>query len=166
MARTKWTQDYFRKALRRERERRDLTQEQLADVFKTNGLDMHWSTIAKIESGRRSVRIDEAARIADVFETSVDAMLGRATQADAGDPVARELETLVYTTHKAQAEILAVRASLIEAALSMRVTANWQPQGGAADLVEACEQASQQILTHADQVLSAAVATAERDLAK
>lgn len=35
------------------------------------------TTIAKIESGERAVRIDEAAALADLFEVSLDALLGR-----------------------------------------------------------------------------------------
>jgi len=44
---------------------------------------MHWTTIAKIEKGERSVRIDEAAGIAELIETSVDALPGRAVPDDA-----------------------------------------------------------------------------------
>ena len=35
------------------------------------------TTVAKIESGERAVRIDEAAALADLFDVSVDALLGR-----------------------------------------------------------------------------------------
>ena len=38
---------------------------------------VHATTIAKIEAGRRSVRINEAVALADLFEVSVDALLGR-----------------------------------------------------------------------------------------
>ncbi len=166
MASTKWTEHYFRKALKDEREARHLTQPELAEVFKANGLDLHWSTIAKIENGDRSVRIDEAARIADVFETSVDAMLGRPAPGDtAGDPVARELARLVYTAHKAQEQIQSARVSLAKGAFNMRITANWQPQGSAAELMDACMEACS-ILGPADQLLSEALAKAEVDLSE
>ena len=35
------------------------------------------TTVAKIESGERAVRIDEATALADLFEVSLDALLGR-----------------------------------------------------------------------------------------
>ena len=38
---------------------------------------MHATTIAKIEAGSRSVRINEAVGIADLFEVSLDTLLGR-----------------------------------------------------------------------------------------
>jgi hypothetical protein len=38
---------------------------------------MYPTTVAKIESGERAVRIDEATAIADLFEVSVDTLLGR-----------------------------------------------------------------------------------------
>jgi hypothetical protein len=38
---------------------------------------MHPTTVAKIEAGDRSVRINEAVGIADLFEVSLDSLLGR-----------------------------------------------------------------------------------------
>jgi transcriptional regulator with XRE-family HTH domain len=45
-------------------------------MLKDKDIHMHWTTIAKIEKGARSVRIDEAAAIADCFGISVDTLLG------------------------------------------------------------------------------------------
>jgi hypothetical protein len=39
--------------------------------------DVHPTTIAKIEAGDRAVRIDEATALADIFEVSLDSLLGR-----------------------------------------------------------------------------------------
>ncbi len=77
MGKSKWIEDHFRKRLKDERERRGLKQDDLAKMLEDNGIAMHWTTIAKIEKGTRSVRIDEAAAIADCFGISVDALLGR-----------------------------------------------------------------------------------------
>jgi transcriptional regulator with XRE-family HTH domain len=77
MAKNKWTEDYFRKRLISEREHRKLTLEQLSRTLAGKGIHLHYSAIAKIERGDRSVRIDEASAIADVFGISVDTMLGR-----------------------------------------------------------------------------------------
>jgi len=79
MANKKWTDDYFSKAVRAERERRGWSQGDMAKALADKKIHVHWTTIAKIEKGDRSVRIDEAAAIADVFDLSVDALLGRKT---------------------------------------------------------------------------------------
>lgn len=165
MAKTKWTEDCFRKALREERNRRELTLEELADVLKANGLDVHWTTLGKIENGTRSVRIDEAARIADVFETSVDAMLGRAAAADPIDAVTRELQRFVYAANTARNELSPIRTSLTKAAFNMRMAANWQPQQGAFDLVNACTEAVE-LLGQVGEKLAEALTGAETDLLK
>jgi hypothetical protein len=38
----------------------------MATMLSDKGIPMHWTTIAKIEKNDRSVRIDEAAGIADL----------------------------------------------------------------------------------------------------
>lgn len=77
MAKKKWIDDRFSDALKEQRKRRDWSQSQLEKMLAEKGIHLHWTTIAKIEKGERSVRIDEAAAIADLFDTSVDALLGR-----------------------------------------------------------------------------------------
>jgi transcriptional regulator with XRE-family HTH domain len=42
---------------------------------------MHATTIAKIEAGTRSVRINEAVGIADLFDVSLDSLMGRKPKA-------------------------------------------------------------------------------------
>jgi transcriptional regulator with XRE-family HTH domain len=57
---------------------RDWTQPQMAKMLNSKGIaPMGASTIAKIEAGTRSVRINEAVAIADLFEISLDSLLGR-----------------------------------------------------------------------------------------
>ena len=63
--------------MRTERERHGWSQAETAKRLSDMGIPMHWTTVAKIEKGDRSVRIDEAAGIADLFGVSVDALLGR-----------------------------------------------------------------------------------------
>ena len=80
MATRKWTEHRFGELVKKERDRKDRkwTQRELADKLADKGINMHWTTIAKIEKGgERSVRIDEAAAFADVFGVSVDHLLGR-----------------------------------------------------------------------------------------
>jgi transcriptional regulator with XRE-family HTH domain len=77
MAAKKWIENHFSEALKEERKRRDWSQGQLQKMLADKGVHLHSTTIAKIEKGERSVRIDEAAAIAELFDTSVDALLGR-----------------------------------------------------------------------------------------
>ena len=77
MASSKWQDDLFGKRVESERNARGWTQEELAAKLNAKRIGVHWTSIAKIEKGRRSVRINEAAALADLFGTSVDALLGR-----------------------------------------------------------------------------------------
>jgi transcriptional regulator with XRE-family HTH domain len=78
MGRRKWIEDSFREHLKTERESRGWSQTELAKMLSDSLRNpVHWTTIAKIEKGDRSVRIDEAAAVADLFDMSVDALLGR-----------------------------------------------------------------------------------------
>lgn len=77
MGRRERTADYFRKRLKTERELRGWSQVEMAKTLSDNGIPMHATTIAKIELGDRTVRIDEATAIADLLEVSLDALLGR-----------------------------------------------------------------------------------------
>ena len=62
MGNRKWTDDYFSKRLRAEREQRGWSQADMAKRLSAKDIPMHWTTIAKIEAGDRSVRIVEAVR--------------------------------------------------------------------------------------------------------
>lgn len=62
----------------RERDRRKWSQAELSKRLQAKGLKhILPSTVAKIESGDRAVRIDEANALADLFGVSVDGLLGR-----------------------------------------------------------------------------------------
>lgn len=78
MGRENFWQVQFRKKLRLERERRGWSQAQVSQSLKGKGIDnMYPTTVAKIESGDREVKLDEAAAIADLFEMSLDALVAR-----------------------------------------------------------------------------------------
>ncbi|MCV7441230.1 helix-turn-helix transcriptional regulator [Mycobacterium paraense] len=80
MGSQKWGDSHFGKRLRALRENRGWSQAETAKMLSDRGIQpMHPSTVAKIEAGDRSVRINEAVGIADVFEVSVDSLLGRNT---------------------------------------------------------------------------------------
>jgi transcriptional regulator with XRE-family HTH domain len=67
----------FGKRLREEREHRELSQAQLAKLLSARGITAYPTTIAKIESGERVVRIEELVGIADLLDLSLDALIGR-----------------------------------------------------------------------------------------
>jgi transcriptional regulator with XRE-family HTH domain len=78
MGRQSAAETSFRERMKRERQTRDWSQADLAELLQARGLGhIYPTTVAKIESGERAVRIDEATAIADLFEVSVDALLGR-----------------------------------------------------------------------------------------
>ncbi|HME16661.1 MAG TPA: helix-turn-helix transcriptional regulator [Mycobacterium sp.] len=86
MGRRERIEDYFRKRLKDERDRREWSQAQMAELLSDiMRARVHPTTIAKIEAGDRAVRIDEATAIADIFEMSLDSLLGRTAQVD-NDP--------------------------------------------------------------------------------
>ena len=60
---------------------------------------MHATTIAKIEAGSRSVRINEAVGIADLFEVSLDSLLGRKPGTQGSDLTYR-LSALTASAHE------------------------------------------------------------------
>jgi len=68
----------FRERVRQQRQQQKMSQADLANRLGDKGIKgIYPTTIAKIESGERSVRIDEAAALADLFDVSLDALLGR-----------------------------------------------------------------------------------------
>lgn len=90
----------FRERIRREREERKLSQAELAEMLGGKGIKgIYPTTIAKIESGERAVRIDEAAALADLFEVSVDALMGRSPDSQTSE-LAFELRNLRDTTRR------------------------------------------------------------------
>jgi transcriptional regulator with XRE-family HTH domain len=112
MGKGKWTEDHFARRLRTEREHRGWSQAETAKLLSDKGIPMHWTTIAKIEKGDRSVRIDEAAGIADLFGASVDELLGRkAAEHQATYP----LRALVEAAQKAMLQLGMIESTLGEA---------------------------------------------------
>jgi transcriptional regulator with XRE-family HTH domain len=85
MGRRERIEDYFKKRLKAERESREWSQAHVAERLSTAGVHVHATTIAKMEAGDRAVRIDEATAIADIFEMSLDSLLGRTARVE-NDP--------------------------------------------------------------------------------
>lgn len=100
---------HFRKRLKDERDRRGWSQEELARRLGERGVAVHASTIAKIETNARAVRLDEAAAIAELFGLSLDALLGRKVVEDDQDHamsvVAEEAERLISVLSQISARL-------------------------------------------------------------
>ena len=79
-------------------------------MLSDKGISMHWTTIAKIEKNDRSVRIDEAAGIADLFDTSVDALLGRKVRP--GNDLAYILRAVLNTARQSAEQTAAIADAL------------------------------------------------------
>jgi transcriptional regulator with XRE-family HTH domain len=77
MGRRELVAEKFGERLREERGHRGLSQAQLAKLLSARGVTAYPTTIAKIETGERVVRIEELAAIADLFDLSLDALIGR-----------------------------------------------------------------------------------------
>ncbi|MBB5161596.1 helix-turn-helix domain-containing protein [Mycobacterium sp. AZCC_0083] len=74
----KWSDDRFGERVKQGRTDGGWSQAEMAKLLADNGVQpMHATTIAKIEAGDRSVRINEAVGIADLFGVSLDTLMGR-----------------------------------------------------------------------------------------
>ena len=95
-----------------ERKKRDWSQEELAKRLCDRGIPVYASTIAKIESKHkpRSVRLAEAAAIADLFDVSIDTLLGRSVNPEADEMYT--LRALLDTAQQAAWQVSAVERSL------------------------------------------------------
>jgi hypothetical protein len=77
----------------------------MADMLSDGGIaPMHSTTIAKIEAGSRSVRINEAVGIADLFEVSLDSLLDRKSGASPTE-LAYRLPVLRDNTAKSAGQV-------------------------------------------------------------
>jgi transcriptional regulator with XRE-family HTH domain len=167
MGRRKWTEDYFSKRVRTERERRGWSQADMAKMLTDKGIPMHWTTIAKIEKGDRSVRIDEAAGIADLFEVSLDVLLGRNRDENRSGFVwmAAQLQSLA---RKSANDVDGLSETLADELPDMRYYAELAKTGSGDELVRSTEMAlsalseARQALTVLAQVPIPAAVTIKR----
>lgn len=119
MGREKWTDDDVGQRIKGERERRGWSQANMARMLSRRGIEpMHATTVAKIEAGSRSLRVTEAVGIADLFEISVDTLLGRHPVAEGGDLLYR-LRMLRDTAQKLAPQSLATAESIREQIMEM-----------------------------------------------
>lgn len=105
MASGKWTDESFGKRLREERDKKQWTQPQMAEML---GIDP--TTLAKIEKGRRSVRIVEAVAMADLLGVSLDRLLGR--RAGLANELADVVSQLKHVAGRAVIEIVGLQNNI------------------------------------------------------
>lgn len=98
---------YFGTRVRQQRERHGWSQEELAKKLTDKGIPTYASTIAKIESDKkpRAARLGEAVAIADLFDVSVDSLLGRHT--GLGSDLAFALRCLRDIASRSAADVVA-----------------------------------------------------------
>jgi transcriptional regulator with XRE-family HTH domain len=104
MGSQKWVDRRFGDRVKAERYRRGWSQADMAKLLSANGVHpMHPTTIAKIEAGDRSVRINEAVAIAEAFEINLDTLLGIPSGRSPGLDYA--LGALLDAVYTAQADL-------------------------------------------------------------
>lgn len=97
--------DEFRKRAAYERKERRWSQADIAKMLTAKGIDkMHHTTVAKIESGDREVKLDEAAAMADLFGLPLDLMMGR-RQATREDEIAHDVRVLRDIARQSLADV-------------------------------------------------------------
>jgi transcriptional regulator with XRE-family HTH domain len=104
----------FRERVRQERDRRGWSQAELSKMLGDKGIKgIYPTTIAKIESGERAVRIDEATALADLFQVSLDVLLGRKQGAERNE-LARPLRVLADTARHSSQQVGAMMEAIRE----------------------------------------------------
>lgn len=129
---------HFGRRVREERKRRDWSQEELAKRLSDKGLPVYASTIAKIESEHkpRAVRLAEAAAIADLFDVSMDTLLGRSVGPKADEMYT--LRALLDTAQQAAWQVSAIERSLRDQVAQL---AAFGPKGYTKTISDECARA-------------------------
>lgn len=136
--------DQFRRRLKSERERRDWSQADMANLLSEKGIAVHPTTIAKIEAGDRAVRVDELNAIADLFGTSVDALLGRSP---AGSDLVWFASRLLSLARNTAESVGNVSESIADELQEVRYYAEFDADGPEAEKVDGLCRATETALS-------------------
>ncbi|MFF2060093.1 helix-turn-helix transcriptional regulator [Rhodococcus qingshengii] len=112
MANPSRVEDQFRKRIKLERTVRRWSQDDLAKRLVARGVAAHPTTIAKIEAGTRTIKLDEAVEIAALFDISLDELSGRG---DIADDLKRATQTLSDTAVNAYNDLVRLTESIVDA---------------------------------------------------
>ena len=139
----------FRESVKRGRGDRDWSRADLSKRLQDMGCEhIYPSTVAKIESGERAVRIDEATAIAELFDVSLDILLGRSVKAKADEHYT--LRALIDTSAQAAWQVSAIRDSLRNGATELSTFA---PTDAATKrLVSECERIADTLADVTDEL--------------
>lgn len=107
-----FAESQFRENLRRERDSRKWSQAHLAKLLSAKGLAVYPTTVAKIEAGERAARIDEIVAVADLFNVTVDAMVGHASRRHSGDGRSIAFSALTAVLREAVGQVGSLDATL------------------------------------------------------
>ena len=151
MGTQKWTDELLGMRVKSERERRGWSQSQMATMLGDIGIHaMHPTTVAKIEAGDRSVRVTEAAALADLFGITVDALLGRQGQDDSTLIYAMTvLDQFALDAVRLAEQMLGVAADIEDQLES--VEESFSPAG-----IKPLLATAQELRTHLDSALASA----------
>lgn len=128
--------------MRAERKARNLSQADLAKALNAvTEQDWHTTTIAKIEAGERSVRIDEAAAIADIFELSLDGFLGR--NKSPRETAMYSARALSGSISQATYQLGSIHETLRDRVADLQSAA--PPQGWLRDFADKCDKACDKV---------------------
>jgi transcriptional regulator with XRE-family HTH domain len=133
----------FGKRVRDARNHRHWSQEELAQRLRDKGIDVYASTIAKIESERRKprpARLAEAAAIADLFDVSVDTLLGRSVASKAD--LMYTLRALLDAASQAEWQLSAIEQPLRD---RIAEVAQFNPGGHAGSISNRCARVAEKI---------------------
>jgi transcriptional regulator with XRE-family HTH domain len=100
----------FRKRLRRERVTRKWSQALMAKLLSHKGLAIYATTIAKIESGERAMRVDELVAVAQLFGISLDTLVGH--RGDRGNDKESQVTALADTAMRSLWQIGSTESAL------------------------------------------------------
>jgi transcriptional regulator with XRE-family HTH domain len=114
MGRESALENRFRERVKKERDRRGWSQADVAKMLGDKGIKgIYPTTVAKIESGERAVRIDEATALADLFAVPLDALLGRKHHSQE-DELAYLLRLLRDTARQSSQQVWATMETIRE----------------------------------------------------
>lgn len=112
-------EDIFVRQMKRLRASHGLSQSELADRVQGLGGNLYQQTVAKIESGQRALRLQEADLIAKALRSSVSEMLAAAIEKAEEDPEANpetmDIESLLTRVKAAQRRRDGLAANLQDA---------------------------------------------------
>jgi len=87
-----------------------MSQEQLAQVMTMSGFTMHQTTVAKLESGKRPLRIAEFYAIADILDVPLLALLANRV----GDDIRNDAPSPIHEIEEELSELMYKRADIME----------------------------------------------------